>query len=531
MAREGDPDQQRGGEISSGRALLLLALVFVLALAPVALTPILPTIDFYNHLARYFVLSHPHFNGVISRSYSPNWSLLPNIGMDVIGTALLRVAPPMLAGRLLAVLVMLVQYSGVIAFGRQLTGRYSILVGVLLAPLLYSYIFVWGFSNFLLGLGLTFWAAAWWLASRRRLLVATPVACLLAILIFLAHGLTFALYGLLLGALEIGFFLNARERRLADAAKTLAALCAQAVVPVILFLSAPTSHAPGGVTNAGESARRLAHDGLLLHRIGELFVYRIQTVVRVAEGPAVWFDVATMAATIFILAVMALRGRLSIPRPAWPALALGLLLIAVTPPALFGSGYVADRMPLFFALLTVGALDCRLQRSFFDKICAGVLVAMVTARIIWIGSVWAGYGQDFAEFRSVARLIPADRLVVGINISLAEHATPAHRCEMYPPLLVPLNGDAAPIFAIPGQQPISIVGDLRKAIDETPSPYGLRDPDAPAFASRYIAAANAGGHFGYLLICGAERLTQPFPAGTRVLSKTRHFVLLQLHAR
>ena len=48
-----------------------------------------------------------------------------------------------------------------------------------MVPLLYSYIFIWGFANFLLGLGLTFWAAGWW----RRLLIGLPVAYLLAMVI------------------------------------------------------------------------------------------------------------------------------------------------------------------------------------------------------------------------------------------------------------------------------------------------------------------------------------------------------------
>jgi len=53
------------------------------------------------------------------------------------------------------------------------------------------------------------------------------------------------------------------------------------------------------------------------------------------------------------------RRRAALVRAAWPAIGAGIVLVVVVPPALFGVGYVADRMPLFLALLAGGSLTVR----------------------------------------------------------------------------------------------------------------------------------------------------------------------------
>src|SRR6185369_11860212 len=121
---------------------------------------------------------------------------------------ILGILPPLLAAKVIAIFILAVLYSGVLYFHRALTGHASLLVAVLLLPLLYSYIFNWGFANFLLGLGLTFWGAGWWLSKRHNPRLAVPVACLWSILIYFSHGATFALYGILLASLGIGFYVT-----------------------------------------------------------------------------------------------------------------------------------------------------------------------------------------------------------------------------------------------------------------------------------------------------------------------------------
>lgn len=510
------------------RTVLILSGIFITALIPIFATPILPLIDFYNHLARYFVLAHIGESDFLKLYYAENWSILPNIGMDVIGTGLLKIFPPLVAAKLLAITILFTIYSGVIFLNHRLTGGWSWIVAILTVPLLYSYIFTWGFANFLLGLGLTFWAAGWWLTWRHRLTIATPIACALAIIIFLTHGLAFALYGLLLGSLEIGFFLFGGDRRIGKAAKQFAALALQAVAPAALFVLTTTAKSEEGITNADESVRRLLAQNGLIDRLVDLTLYRLQTIVRVAEGPTLWFDLFTFTATMAILAALALRKRINWERTTWPTIALGILLVGITPPALFGVGYVADRMPLFLALFIVAALTPRLRGDRFERACLGALVALTVVRVGYITSDWQQYRQDFSEFRSISKHIPPHNIAAGFSVSLTKHVSSEPRCEMYGPLLIAVGAQAGPLFANATQQPLKLVGDLRAAVDALPRANGLTDADAPNYFSRYIAAADGAGQYRYLLICQMERLKDPLPADATVVARTNRFTLVRL---
>ena len=389
-------------ETGAARKAVILAVVFVLACLPVVISPVLPTIDFYDHLNRYFVLAKLSGRPFLGENYQSNWSLLPNIGLDVLGTGLMRWGDPSLVPKIITLFVFLVQYSGVLAFNRVLTGRFSVVTGILCAPLLYSFIFVWGFANFLLGIGLVFWGAAAWLALRRRLAIAIPAGMVFGLVIFLTHGVAFALYGISLGGLELGFFLLEGEG-LKAFLQRMAALAVQAVAPAALFFVSATAKASGGVTTAGESLHQLAHRGSLAQRLTDLALYRLQTIVRVAEGPTLWFDVTTLAATAALVLWLAARGRVSLPKIIWPALLIGAILIVIVPPAMFGVGYVSDRMPLFFAFVLVGGLAFRVRFDRVDAVPVGLLIALAAVRV-------GLYRRRLAPLRAGLRRLPRRRV-------------------------------------------------------------------------------------------------------------------------
>ena len=505
---------------------LLIGLIFGLALLPLLTTPVLPFIDFYNHLARYYVLSHLGQSALLAQNYAANWQLLPNIGLDVVVTLLLTVLPPAAAAHVTVIGIFAVQYGGVLYFNRALTGRLSLLVALLMVPLLYSFILNWGFANFLLGLGLTFWAAGWWLAQRHRLLVALPVACVFAVAIFLVHGLTFALYGLLVAALELGLWLQLPRRRFGALVRALLPLAAQAVAPVLMFVAAATSASADGITNADDSIARLNRAGRLADRLWELFSYRLVTILRVEEGPAHWLDAATLLLQLAIVGALVWRGRVVVARTAWPAIAVALLLVAVMPPAMFGVGFVADRMPLFAGMLLVGSLAARLTGDAFDRGALLALVAVVAVRLVTIGIGWQAYARQFDEFRSVAAQIPPGKLVKQVIVGGERLDYAQLRCQMYGPLLISLYGEAGPLFASEKQQPLRMTGKLRAAVDKLPKGYDPLHP-APDYYNRAVAASGPAG-FDYLLICGAEKLTRALPADYRVIARTPHFTLAQL---
>ncbi len=502
-----------------------LAALFLIATLPVLSVPVLPMIDFYDHLSRYFVLSHIDANGFLQQNYQSAWGILPNIGLDILGTGLMKVAGPLSVAHVIVLVIFAVQYFGILFFNRQLTGRPSLLVGVLAVPLLYSFIFTWGFANFLLGLGLVFWAAGFWIALRRRLVLAAAVGSLCAVVIFLTHGVAFALYGLLVGALEFGFLWKEKRLQIGPMARSVAALGVQAIAPVLLFKLSATSKAAEGFTNADESVRKLAHTGMLADRLRDLAVYRFETIWRVAETPLAWLDAASFVAALGILGALIARRRVRLDGRVWAAIALGLVLVAIVPPTLFGVGYIADRMPLFLAFTVVGALVADGRKDRFDRLCQAALVALVIARLAVIGVGWRQYSDDFDAYLTTTKALQPGRVVVYVSAARVNRLDARPRCEMFGPLMIPLRGEAAPLFAYGSQQPIRLSGALKSAVDAQPTMTG---PRPISFQDDLIAAAVRLQRFDYVLICDAERLTRPLPMGAQVVSHSGRFTLVKI---
>jgi hypothetical protein len=512
------PSQDAG----SSRSCWLLLAIFLLVLTPVFSVPVFPTIDFYNHLARYFVLAQIDHNAFLAANYVARWSILPNIGLDVLGAGMMRLADPMLVARVIVVVVFATQYFGLVFFNRRLTGRTSPFVALMSVPLLYSFIFTWGFANFLLGLGLVFWAAGFWLALREKPLVASIVGCLCAILIFLTHGVAFALYGLLIGALEIGLFFARGFARIGRLIRGLALLAIQAIVPALLFSLSATATGSGGISNAGASVRHMVRTGPLLRRLHDLVGCRRETIFRVAETPSATLDAVSFVVVIAILGVLIAKGRVQIVKAAWPAVIVGLLLVLLVPPVLFDVAYIADRMPLFLSFVVVGTLAWRWRGDRTDKLTAGLLIGIVALRMIYIGVQWQDYRQDLTAFQSAAQAIPPGSVVAYVDAGKTGRLRDGRRCDMYGPLLVAEHRDAAPLFAVKWQQPLQLSGPLQDAV------LGLsmvrHTFRRPTFNDDLIAAAVTQRRFGYVMICDADRLLRPTP-GTMVNHTGRFTVL------
>ncbi len=492
--------------------------LFAFALIPLFVAPVLPLIDFYNHLARFYVLSHLGSDPQLSNAYQAHWALLPDIGMDVLATPILAFVPPLLAAKLIILGLMAIQFSGLLYFHRALTGQRSLLVAAMLLPLLYSYVLNWGFVNFLLALGLAFWAAGWWLNYRQRPSLAVPVSCLWAVLIYLAHGVGFALYSILLVSLEIGLFLAGPSRKLSSLAQALSRVAVQAIIPFALFLFWEIGQAAvfgAAASPAVVSVPPLVHNGF----------HRLSTILRVEEGPAYWFDITTFVLQGAIVCFLLWRGRLTLARAAWPLIAIATLLVAAVPSQVFDAFYVSDRMPLFAALCILGAFSFSLLPWTGEiRAACAMLVVIALMRIAAVAGNWWVYNQDYREFQAVAAHIPPGSLTIPVMIGSGHHEFGIPRCEMYGTLLVPLYREFVPLFADPSQHPLILVGALGRAQDRLLRLMQQPDERTTDY-NPYIKAAAAAG-FDYLLACGTQRLLQPFPQNVDVIAHTPHFAVL-----
>ncbi|MES2293757.1 MAG: hypothetical protein V4527_10715 [Pseudomonadota bacterium] len=475
---------------------------------------------------RFYVLAHVGSDPALQPFYQAHWFLMPDMGLDIVSTPLLHLMPPAIAGHVIAAIILAVLFSGVLYFNRALTGRTSSLVAVLLLPLLYSYILNWGFANFLLSLGFAFWGAGVWLETRARPLIAVPISCVFSVLIYLSHGVAFALYGILVALLEVGFFINTPARKFRDLARALVLVAIQAAIPIVMFLAWQRSLSFDGtiVQHAGITRQALLEN--LTPRPGHTGYRRLSTILRVEEGPAYWFDIATFAIQFVGIGFLLWCRRISVARPAWLLLGVATLLIAITPSQMFGVHYIADRLPLFVALIGVSAISTRSGSwTLASNLVCAVLGLTAILRIGAIATQWHGYAPTYREFQAIAAQLPRGAVTKGVSVGAGYHETDVPRCEMYEPLLISERGAIVPLFDYTGEHPLVMAGRLKDAsstLRHHPTEFKERIQDYSIYMT---AAASAG--FDYLLVCNAHLLSDPVPSDWNPIARTPHFVLLR----
>ena len=160
-----------------------------------------------------FVIAEAPHDPILSRVYSIHWTVVANSAVELLMPPLLRWAPLWPMGDGFLMLALLLPVAGMAAFSRAAFGRWSAwpLAGGLVA---YNTLFLLGFMNFLIGIGLALCAAAAWIGFRSRAPVAVVVgAIVLAVVLFFVHLFGLCFFGLLIGAHEVTALVGPRGRR------------------------------------------------------------------------------------------------------------------------------------------------------------------------------------------------------------------------------------------------------------------------------------------------------------------------------
>src|ERR1700722_2582909 len=161
-----------------------------------------PLLDYPNHLARAFVLSHlrdPSFS--FGQFYRSDWGPYPYLGMDALLAVLARMFPIETAGRIYLSLCVLALPAAAWFFLRQAQPKSG--AGFLWSLLIaYNVFFLEGFLNFDLSIAVGLFALGLWLRWLARPGFARWFAALAAFTAsYFAHLLGFALAGLIVVAI------------------------------------------------------------------------------------------------------------------------------------------------------------------------------------------------------------------------------------------------------------------------------------------------------------------------------------------
>jgi hypothetical protein len=115
--------------------------------------------------------------------------------------ALRSILPPLLAERVVWAVILLVLGIGCHRLVRAWCGKANVFL-VLCVPVFLSNLFILGFYNFLLALGLAFWSAAWWVRGDLVTMARVIGLLLLSFLLYFMHGSVLVLFAVLIGSMQ-----------------------------------------------------------------------------------------------------------------------------------------------------------------------------------------------------------------------------------------------------------------------------------------------------------------------------------------
>ena len=215
------------------------ALAAILASCVPLLVPALPPLaDLPGHIGRYHIAAQLHGSADLQRHWIFQWSLVGNLGVDLIVQALSPVLDAETAAKLVVLLIPPLWVSGLILLARRAGGSLSP-VAAFGFPLVYGYAFQFGFVNFMLAAGLSLHALLLWCALERRPALRSALFVPIAFILWIAHSFGWGMFGLLAFAAEWVRQREAGQGRAAALVRA-GAWCLPLAGPALLMLGAPS---------------------------------------------------------------------------------------------------------------------------------------------------------------------------------------------------------------------------------------------------------------------------------------------------
>jgi hypothetical protein len=394
------PAAPGGGAAAEFPLQRLIGFAFIIlmtaAAVPVLMVKLPAMVDYPNHLARMYAIANLDRNPLLAQYYVLDWKLIPNLAMDVIVPALAKLTDLFTAGQIFVLLTMAAMLTGPFAVEAALFGsRPSAwpLIGFLFV---YNWILLFGFVNYLLGIGLALWAVAGWIALRERHPLLRFAASLAASLVLYAvHLNAVAIYGLTILLFEVW---RLRSRGFPPAGRTGFAI--DLTVFAIPFVAVLALLALSPTVSNGDSFLFWSPRSKLN---GILFVIKNYWTV---------LDLA-IAAAVAAAVVWGFRRRWleAHPLALYVLVAFGAVFLAMPIPVL-GSYEADSRLPIAILFVLIGmvrmpALTVRRAALFCMAVGA---VAIVRYGIV--GGAWRYFDRQVADFeRSFQEIRPGSKIL------------------------------------------------------------------------------------------------------------------------
>lgn len=437
------------------RPWLPVSLVMAALLAPLLVVQMPPLFDYPNHLGRMAILAGQ--TPALAPYYSISWAVLPNLAMDLVVPWMMGIMPLHLAGRIFAGLALVLPVLGVVAYHRAVFRTWSWWpLGAGLVA--YNGLYLMGFVNFHVGMGIAFLVAAAWIRwSAERLPLAMAALLPGALVAVFCHLSAAGLLLLLVGAHELGRLWE-RRRQGAAAFWAFVGRCVPIGIAFLIVLLV-YAQVPAADWGGGGSVWLPWRDKPL------------QFLVPFA-GYHARFDALCAALVLATMLFLVVSGRARLDPGSVIAGAICFMAFVVTPntagASVLNSAFLDPRFALYFMLIAFAGLQPRLGRTSSTVVVTGGAV-LGAARIAIILVAWQAFDREHRELQQAMAHVPVGARVATATVERA--ANPAYFLQARErriisflwqqpdhhlgALLVAERGAFWPsLFAFAGQQPI-----------------------------------------------------------------------------
>jgi hypothetical protein len=394
-----------------------IAAVFLAMTAPLLWPTVPPLTDLPAHLGRYKIAIDLANSPSLQTFYDFSWSLLPNLGVDLLVVPLAGLFGVELATKIIVILIPPLTLGGFLWVAREAHGRLhpTYLVA---APLIYGSPFVYGFVNFTLSAALAFIALGLWMRLGRlgRFRLRAAVFVPISLVIWLCHAFGWGMLGLLAFASEL-----ARETERGTIWWKAGLRAGLHCLP----LAAPLAPMLAWQRQTGPAA-----DWFNLR-------WKVSALASVLRDR--WFLVDALSAGLAMLLVFAaLRDkRLDFARSLSIAAAVLLAAFILLPRLMLGGAHNDDRLAPY--MLAVALLAVRPSAAASNAFVRGLALAALAFFVLRMGSATASaalYGRSFdSELRAVDHIPHGARVAAFVGVGCKE-AWGRSRLEHLPSLAI-----------------------------------------------------------------------------------------------
>ena len=194
----------RGEALQWWQTRWFVALCTLIAVIPLLWPDVPPLVDLPGHMGRYRVQLEHGQHAWLGDWYNFEWSLIGNLGVDLLVVPLAKLFGLELAVKLIVIAIPAMTVAGLLWIAREVHGRIPA-TALFALPLAYAFPFHFGFVNFALSMAMALLAFGWWLRLARlgKLVFRAIIFLPISVVIWVTHTFGWGFLGVLAFSAEL----------------------------------------------------------------------------------------------------------------------------------------------------------------------------------------------------------------------------------------------------------------------------------------------------------------------------------------